>query len=181
MASAFAHAVSAIAFKEIIYSEKTKRKLIFWAIFCSILPDADVIGFKFGIEYSHWLGHRGFSHSILFGIITGFIITTVFFKEFSISKKEFWKTSFFLGFVTVSHGFFDAMTSGGLGVAFFSPFNDVRYFLPFRPIQVSPIGVASFFSEWGARVLLSEFIWIGLPSIFIVATVKGFRKIIERK
>ena len=27
---------------------------------------------------------------------------------------------------------------GGLGVAFFSPFSNARYFLPWRPIRVAP-------------------------------------------
>nr|HRC76832.1 rhodanese-like domain-containing protein [Kouleothrix sp.] len=32
------------------------------------------------------------------------------------------------------HGVLDAMTDGGLGVAFFAPFSATRYFFPFRPI-----------------------------------------------
>ncbi|KAA3610044.1 MAG: metal-dependent hydrolase [Calditrichaeota bacterium] len=181
MASAFAHAVSAIALKETAYSEKTKKKLIIWAIVCSILPDADVIGFKFGIDYAHWLGHRGFSHSIFFGLLNGFFISLVFFREFIPFKKDFWKISLFLGFVTASHGVLDAMTSGGLGIAFFAPFDNTRYFFPFRPIVVSPIGIGNFFSEWGMRVLISEFIWVGLPSIILVFTAKGLRRIFKFK
>jgi len=38
------------------------------------------------------------------------------------------------------------MTKGGLGVAFFSPFDNSRYFLPWRPIRVSPIAIHRFFS-----------------------------------
>jgi hypothetical protein len=33
-------------------------------------------------------------------------------------------------FVTASHGMLDAMTDGGLGVAFFAPFDNARYFFP---------------------------------------------------
>jgi inner membrane protein len=57
---------------------------------------------------------------------------------------------FFL--ITASHGILDAFTNGGLGIALFSPFDNSRYFFPFRPIQVSPIG-AGFFSMRGLRVL----------------------------
>jgi len=41
------------------------RAAKFWvlAIFCSILPDTDVLGFALGIPYAHPLGHRGFFHS----------------------------------------------------------------------------------------------------------------------
>ena len=45
------------------------------------------------------------------------------------------------------------------GVAFFAPFNNTRFFFPWRPIEVSPIGL-SFFSTRGMAVLLSELIWI---------------------
>jgi inner membrane protein len=50
----------------------------------------------------------------------------------------------FLFLATASHGVLDAMTDGGLGVAFFSPVDNTRYFLPFNPIRVSPIGISRF-------------------------------------
>jgi inner membrane protein len=61
------------------------------------------------------------------------------------------------------------MTDGGYGVAFFAPFSGERYFLPWRPILVSPIGVARFLSPHGAAVLASEFRWVWAPSIAIAA------------
>src|SRR6266540_4876570 len=39
--------------------------------------------------------------------------------------------------IALRHGFFDAMTNGGLGVAFFAPFDSRRYFLAFRPLEVA--------------------------------------------
>ena len=76
-------------------------------------------------------------------------------------------------FCTASHGVLDAMTNGGLGVAFFSPFDTTRYFFPVRPVLVSPIGVSEFFSAYGVRILASEAIWIWLPSsaAFVVLRV----------
>jgi len=56
------------------------------------------------------------------------------------------------------------MTDGGLGVAFFSPFDNHRYFLPWTPIRVSPIGLGRFFSHRGLEVLQSELLWIWLPA-----------------
>jgi len=61
------------------------------------------------------------------------------------------------------------MTDGGLGVAFFSPFNNDRYFLTWRPIRVSPIGIGRFFSDRGLAVLQSELLWIWLPSAVLAA------------
>ena len=66
--------------------------------------------------------------------------------------------------VTASHGILDALTDGGLGIAFFSPFDTHRYFFPWRPIQVSPIG-PGFFSARGVRVLASELRWIWIPRL----------------
>ena len=67
----------------------------------------------------------------------------------------------------VSHGLLDASTDGGQGIAFFAPFSSARYFLPFRPIAVSPIGLQGVFGERGLRILASEARWILLPSALL--------------
>ena len=72
----------------------------------------------------------------------------------------------------------DALTDGGLGVAFFAPFSARRYFLPWRPVAVSPIGMG-FFSERGLEVLGSEVVWVWLPSVALVAAVWCVRKLIK--
>ena len=69
---------------------------------------------------------------------------------------------FFL--VTASHGVLDAITDDGLGIAFFSPFSNTRYFLPWRPLRVSPIGIARFISPWGLEVIKRELLWLWLPA-----------------
>ncbi|GAA4964820.1 hypothetical protein GCM10023315_12100 [Algibacter aquimarinus] len=69
---------------------------------------------------------------------------------------------------TISHGVLDAMTTGGRGVGFLIPFNNDRFFFPFREILVSPIGIKNFFSSWGLKVLFSEFKYIFLPCLFIL-------------
>jgi inner membrane protein len=75
----------------------------------------------------------------------------------------------YLFLATASHGILDAFTDGGLGVAFFSPFDSTRYFFPFRPIEVSPIG-ARFFSERGLSVFYNELAWVWLPCIVFAIT-----------
>lgn len=55
------------------------------------------------------------------------------------------------------------MTTGGLGVAFFWPYTETRYFLPWRPIEVSPFSPRIFFSERGLAVILSELRWVWAP------------------
>jgi inner membrane protein len=83
-------------------------------------------------------------------------------------------TYFFLA--AASHGLLDAMTDGGLGVAFFSPFDNRRYFLPWRPILVSPIGFERFFTIRGLVVFESELLWIWLPVALLMAGVWILRR-----
>jgi len=124
----------------------------FWtaALVCSALPDVDVIGFGFGVRYGDLWGHRGITHSILSAAVAGIVVGNWFdgsrTEKISLTSKIGQSILFF--FITASHGVLDAMTNGGLGIAFFSPFNATRYFLPWRPIVVSPIGAAFFFSAW---------------------------------
>jgi inner membrane protein len=68
------------------------------------------------------------------------------------------------------------MTNGGLGVAFFSPFDKSRYFLPWRPIRVSPISVHRFFSGSGYAVLRSELLWIWVPAILFAGLVLTWKR-----
>ena len=160
-----------------------KQTLKFWiaSILCSIIPDADVIMFKFGIAYSHVLGHRGFSHSILFSVLLGLIITVLFFREIKISSIKFWSLTGFLSIISILHSLLDAMTNGGLGVALLAPFNNSRFFMPFRPIQVSPIGIDHFFSEWGLRVIISELFWIWLPCLILIIISLLFKRLNNTK
>jgi inner membrane protein len=118
------------------------------------------------------LGHRGLTHSILFAAFLGALMTFLL-AEHNMRSRLF--IFIFLFLSTLSHAILDAMTNGGLGVAFFAPFQNERYFLPWRPIQVSPIGLAGFFSEWGLRVIKTELQWVWLPSAIIYAIGQSFR------
>jgi inner membrane protein len=69
----------------------------------------------------------------------------------------------------------DSLTDGGLGVAAFAPFDDARYFAPWRPIRVSPIG-AAFFSARGLAVLASEVVWVWLPALALVLLTGLYRR-----
>ena len=68
------------------------------------------------------------------------------------------------------------MTDGGLGVAYFAPFSNRRYFLPWRPIPVSPISVARFFDARGLQVLAGEIVWIWLPCAALAAAGRLARR-----
>ena len=165
MASAFGHALAAFTIGKTMPFRKQTWKFWLAGIICSILPDADVLSFHFGIAYLDIWGHRGMTHSIFFAVITAALFTLLFFKKDNNKLLIF----LYLFLATVSHSVLDAMTTGGEGVAFFSPFENSRYFFPWRGIRVSPIEASRFFSEWGLRVIKSELIWIGIPSIVLLS------------
>ena len=157
------HAVAALGIGTVFAQAPVPNRVWIIGAACSIIPDIDVIGFRFGIRYGDFWGHRGFTHSLLFAaILATFAVLACFFRETPGVRRGVLWTYFFLA--TASHGLLDAMTNGGLGVAFFSPFDNTRYFLPWRPILVSPISVTRFFSDRGVAVLESELLWIWIPA-----------------
>ena len=173
MASVFGHTVVGITITKIV-DHKNNKWLLIAAIISAILPDLDVIAFNFGIPYLHPLGHRGFTHSILFAVLWALMLML------TIGRKNKWVWFLVIFLSTISHGLLDAMTTGGEGVGFFIPFNNSRFFFPFRKIQVSPIGVERFFTSWGIKVLFNEFKYIVLPCFFILVIqylIRKFKKV----
>jgi inner membrane protein len=166
--------VSALLGKSFAVNRVPARFWFLWVL-CSILPDTDVLGFPLGISYEDVLGHRGFSHSLVFALVLSLIVSFLAFPRVPQRWTRFLLFCYFF-VVTASHGLLDAMTDGGLGVAFFAPFDDTRYFLPFRPIKVSPIGL-SFFSARGLDVIWSEFLWVCVPGTIIAAAFFSLRKL----
>jgi inner membrane protein len=163
MASAIAHGLVALALVPGMVPREGRARLAALGVLSSILPDVDVLGFRVGIAYGDFLGHRGFSHSLLFALLWSVAIA------YGLLRGASWESRrraalVYLAVCTMSHGVLDAMTNGGLGVAFLSPFDTTRYFLPFRPVSVSPLRLGTFFTARGWRVLSSELVWIGLPT-----------------
>ena len=163
MASVFGHVAVAYAMGKTLNSARASARFWVWTVLCCVLPDADVVGLMFGIPYEHMLGHRGLTHSIAFAMLLGILVPKYAVPAVPCWSVRYGKIGIYFGLVTMSHGLLDALTDGGLGIAFFAPFDETRYFFPWRPLTVSPIGVADFFSSWGLGVLISELIWIGLP------------------
>jgi inner membrane protein len=173
VATIVSHALVAVTAARLGYPNDRHNHIAIWAAALAMLPDLDVVAFLFGIAYGDFWGHRGFTHSLFFALLVALAVVATRFRESPWSSPRRWALVGFFFLVTASHGLLDAMTDGGLGIAFFSPFENSRYFLPWRPLQVSPIG-AGFFSEEGVEVLLNEALWLWLPcAAFIVfATVR---------
>jgi inner membrane protein len=117
----------------------------------SLAPDLDVIGFRFGIRYAEPFGHRGATHSLLVAALGGLLVAFLA-RETTPRRASF---ALVCAVLLASHGLLDTLTDGGLGVALLWPFSNERYFAPWRPIPVAPIG-GRMFSARGLRVLAIE-------------------------
>ena len=131
----------------------------------AMLPDVDVLGFALHVPYGSTFGHRGFTHSIVFALLAGAMAALLLRRDR--------RTFAFVVLCTLSHPLLDALTNGGRGVAFFSPFSNHRYFFPWRPIEVSPIG------RFDPSVFASELRWVWLPCI-VAAVMARIPQSIDR-
>lgn len=150
----------------------------FWVLsaVCTVVPDVDIIGYYFGIKYGNMFGHRGFFHSLPFALLLSVSVVVFAFPDIRRFSKKWWGMLAFFFAITASHGVLDAMTDKGLGVGFFIPFDNTRYFMPWRPIYASPMRISQFFSRSGLEVLRAEVIWIWLPMILIYAVASLLKK-----
>jgi inner membrane protein len=169
MCSVLTHPAIPIALSVCFPDGAVSSKLVFAGAACSVIPDLDVVGFSLGVRYDSMLGHRGLTHSVAFAVALGACVTFVLYRG---GESGYALTFIFLFLSTLSHSLLDMFTNGGLGIALLAPFSNERFFFPWRPIQVSPVGWG-FFSEWGIRVLTSEFRWVWLPAmaVFISGTI----------
>lgn len=150
------------------------------AIICgtlAMIPDLDVIGLMIGIPYGHALGHRGFTHSILFALLIAVSTPFVAFRSVTPWGRTWWALVALAFTATMSHGVLDAFTDAGRGVGFLIPFDNGRYFAPWRPLATSPMSVPAFIQGPALQILKNELIWIGLPLLGLLAFVYAVRAI----
>jgi len=138
--------------------------IVLWSLL-SLAPDLDVIGFGLGVAYEDEWGHRGATHSLAFSLIAAAAIAGVA----AIRRQPALRTGITAALVLVSHALLDTLTDGGLGCALLWPFDRARYFAPWTPIPVAPIGLG-FLSLDGLMVaaielvLFAPLVWVVLGS-----------------
>jgi len=181
LATVFTHAIVAGAFATIAPRKIPRIRLGLVLGLLSVIPDLDVIGFRFGIAYEDVLGHRGFTHSILFAAIMGFATPLIAFPRIKTLCRTWWIVVVLAFMATLSHGVIDAFTDAGLGVGFLIPFDNTRYFAPWRPLATSPLSITAFFSGPAIRILSNEFIWVGLPLIFVFGILHAILRRVGRR
>jgi inner membrane protein len=175
MPTIFSHAV----FSVVLGKAGIRKSISYWFWFlialCAMIPDADVIAYYFRVERGSLFSHRGFTHSVAFALLFGGLIASLVYKYLK-TGISFFKLFVFFSLATFSHPLLDMLTDGGSGVALLAPFSNERFFFPWRPIEVSPIGLR-FFSDRGIVVILSEILWVWLPAFLIL----GLTIILRRK
>ncbi|WP_447753865.1 metal-dependent hydrolase [Pseudomonas nicosulfuronedens] len=171
MTTLITHPLPVLAVGLALGSRCIPPRLLLAGLLAACLPDLDVVAFKLGIAYHDAFGHRGFSHSLLFAACMG-LLGALCCRL--LSSKPL-KAGLWIGLATTSHSLLDAMTDGGLGVAWFWPWSEQRYFLPLHPIEVSPIGLSRFLSARGLEVLISEARWVWLPCLAVALAGIGLR------
>jgi inner membrane protein len=169
MATVFSHGIVALALAKVVTAGRMPVRFWLASVVCAVLPDIDVIGFAFGIHYSDMLGHRGLTHSLFFALLVSLATVAVLFRDAQPYSGRWVNLFSYFFLVIMSHGILDALTNGGLGVAFFAPFDNTRYFFPWQVIEVSPIGLDFFSTGRAWTVILSEIEWIWVPSGLAVA------------
>lgn len=175
MASIFGHIAASTALGYGFFPKETRRTTLLLAGCCAFVPDLDVLAFQFGIPYASQWGHRGWTHSVCFALGFGILVTLIY-RYFNRSKQSVTvQTGVFMVLSTLSHPLLDMLTNGGRGCALWWPFSLERIFFPYRPIQVSPMGISVFFSQWGLEVIISECFWIGGPALLLVVLAKAIR------
>jgi inner membrane protein len=178
MASALSHAATALAIGACFDRTRVPREALLAGMALAVVPDLDAVGYWMGVPGRSLLGHRGLTHSLAFALVGGLAAAWLYARP---GTRGGHRASLGLYFTLVlaSHGFLDALTNGGAGIAFFSPFSNHRYFFPFRPIQVSPIGVGVFNAR-GVRILLSEIRWVLLPAAALATVGIVLRRVWPR-
>ncbi|HEY4468569.1 MAG TPA: metal-dependent hydrolase [Klebsiella sp.] len=149
-------------------------RLLFAGIVLAMLPDADVLAFKFGIAYGNAFGHRGFTHSLLFAFSVPLILCSIpGWRWFGVGLIRCW---LFLTTSLLSHSLLDSVTTGGKGVGWLWPWSDERFFAPWQVIKVAPFALSSYTTPHGHQVIISELLWVWLPGILLMGILWGYRQ-----
>ncbi|MEJ2661470.1 MAG: metal-dependent hydrolase [Desulfobacteraceae bacterium] len=175
MPTLITHPAVALGASPCLRAARRRGTIVLTGMLLTMLPDLDVVAFRFGIPYGHMLGHRGFSHSILFAVIVS-ALTALLFRQ---PRAGRWLLVWgYLFLCAVSHGLLDAMTNGGLGVGLLIPFSARRFFFGIRPIDVSPLSLERFLGGRGLAILQNELVVVWLPAaVLFVAAFWMTRKV----
>src|SRR6187431_3153096 len=97
---------------------------MFWGALANNIPDIDVLTSLWMSQADSLLAHRGFTHSILFGLLISPLLAYFLSRRYPNKNMHFkeWLLIFSSGIFV--HLFIDALTS--YGTAWYEPFSHMR-------------------------------------------------------
>ncbi|MDQ3141787.1 MAG: metal-dependent hydrolase [Bacteroidota bacterium] len=100
------------------------KKVMLWGILAQSIPDIDFLA-AFWLDTSdNLLAHRGFTHSILFGVIMTPILAAIADRLHRPHQITYKSWVYFFATAIMTHIFLDVFNNYGVG--WFEPFNDTR-------------------------------------------------------
>lgn len=109
------------------------RKAIVWGALAQSIPDIDFLATFWLDTSSNLLAHRGFTHSILFGIVISFLLAMLAERWHRPHNISYTRWTLFFGAAILGHIFLDAFNNYGVG--WFEPFSHDR--ISFNTIYVA--------------------------------------------
>lgn len=131
---------------EVIAAKRIGKKALVVGATAQVIPDIDVFCSLWMSPSSNALAHRGFTHSILFGILISLFLAWVVHRRWNNSNESFKFWMIFFGLQVFVHIFLDAFNA--YGTAWFEPFSHYR--VSFNTIFVAdpffsiPLGISGF-------------------------------------
>ncbi len=134
------HIVAGACIGEITAGKALGKRAMYLGAIAQSVPDVDFIPQLWLGPTEDFLAHRGFTHSILFGLLATLVLGVISMRIFH--KRPFSRTRWFLLFSVniFVHLFIDTFNS--YGTAWFEPFSDKR--ISFHVLYVAD----PFFSIW---------------------------------
>lgn len=176
MPTVLSHVAAPLALRLGLGKQAVSPRLLAAGLVASVLPDLDVLAFRFGIPYADAFGHRGASHSLAIAVLLGLAACLLASRLHATRGLAF----MFVAISAASHGVFDMLTNGGHGVALWWPASSERFFLPWPMIEASPLSLRRVFGPKGLEVLWSELRWVWLPCLLGGAMLLAVRLLYRR-
>jgi inner membrane protein len=173
MPTLLTHPVVPVAIGVVLGQRWVSPRLLAAGVVAALLPDADVLGFKFGIAYASAFGHRGATHSVAFALLLAGLAAALWRP---LQARSAMLAALFVFAATLSHPLLDMLTTGGEGVALWWPYSAERHFADWRPIAVSPFKLQQLWGERGWRVLRSEAMCVWAPALGLMVCAGALRR-----
>jgi inner membrane protein len=155
----------------------SRPKLAVTLAVLAVIPDIDALSIPLGLSHDHLLGHRGFTHSLVFAAIVGQLVLAVLFRKVPRFSRDWWTLWGLFFLATASHGILDALTYMASGVALWAPFDATRYGFPWRPLPPPPLAVGRIQGYFAPGLMLAEFSKVWLPVGAIAALFWGLKRL----